>query len=465
MMNVLRYFSRIFPIAILAACTGSASVDRADPSLANITELPPMKTFSLSSREQSIFSNRDLARDFLELSFQLESGATLPYFTRFEGPITLRVTGLSPPTLQPDLDRLLARLRREAGVSITQVKPEQPANITIDVITRRQLSGVVPHAACFVAPNVTNWQEYKTNRNRRLTDWRALKAREHVAIFMPGDVSPQDIRDCLHEEIAQSIGPLNDLFRLTDSIFNDDNFHTVLTASDMLMLRSYNSPRLRNGMSKNQVAALLPGILRNLNPEGERLPYRNVVASSDAWRALMAQALSPLTGKRKRQRAIDQAIAQAEGWHDNRLAFALTIKARLLAPSDPIKSYEHFLSAYRLFAVRPETRLHASHVATHLAVYALAAGEPEQALILINAHLKTVENAQNAALLATLLFAQSEAYLALGQVDRSDAIRQEAQAWARYGIGTDQNVRDHENEIAKIARQDECTSQPCAAGG
>ena len=31
--------------------------------------------------------------------------------------------------------------------------------------------------------------------------------------FIPSDASPQEIRDCLHEEFAQGLG-LNDLYRL-----------------------------------------------------------------------------------------------------------------------------------------------------------------------------------------------------------------------------------------------------------
>jgi hypothetical protein len=60
-----------------------------------------------------------------------------------------------------------------------------------------------------------------------------------VAVFIPSDVSPQEVRDCLHEEVAQALGPLNDLYRLPDSVFNDDNFHAVLTGFDMLILRTY----------------------------------------------------------------------------------------------------------------------------------------------------------------------------------------------------------------------------------
>ena len=81
------------------------------------------------------------------------------------------------------------------------------------------------------------------------------------------------MRDCLHEELAQALGPLNDLYRLSDSVFNDDNMHTVLTGFDMLILRVFYSPALRSGMTRAEVAARLPAILAQLNPAGQsRVP-------------------------------------------------------------------------------------------------------------------------------------------------------------------------------------------------
>ena len=41
------------------------------------------------------------------------------------------------------------------------------------------------------------------------------------------------MRDCLNEEITQALGPANDLYRLPDSIWNDDNFHGMATPFDM----------------------------------------------------------------------------------------------------------------------------------------------------------------------------------------------------------------------------------------
>ena len=89
-----------------------------------------------------------------------------------------------------------------------------------------------------------------------------------MAIIIPNDASPQEVRDCLHEELAQALGPLNDLYRLPNSVFNDDNVHTVLTNFDMLILRATYAPELASGMSRDAVAQRLPSIFARINPRG-----------------------------------------------------------------------------------------------------------------------------------------------------------------------------------------------------
>ena len=80
------------------------------------------------------------------------------------------------------------------------------------------------------------------------------------------------MRDCLAEEITQALGPANDLYRLPDSIWNDDNFHGMATPFDMLILRALYQPELQSGMTRPEVAAALPGVLDRVNPEGRGLP-------------------------------------------------------------------------------------------------------------------------------------------------------------------------------------------------
>ena len=171
-------------------------------------------------------TNAEIARDFLELSFHLEGGRALPVFTRFEGPVSVALTGAVPPGAGEELAGLLARLRGEAGIEIWQ-EQRGPAAITVEFLPRGEMQALVPNAACFVVPGVSSWHDYRAARGSAATDWAALGQRSRVSVFVPSDVAQQEIRDCLHEEIAQALGPLNDLYRLSNSIFNDDNFNAV----------------------------------------------------------------------------------------------------------------------------------------------------------------------------------------------------------------------------------------------
>ena len=253
-------FALILVAAVLAACSDRGASDT--PTRARIADstLPPVKTFGPTMVRAPVASNANIAADFLSLHFELESGRPLPILTRFEGPISVRVTGNAAPSLRPDLTALVGRLQREAGIDIRQVGEAQDANITIQSVSREDIRKALPQAACFVVPNVESLAEFKRKRRQPATNWSLLRERYKMGIFVPHDAPPQEIRDCLHEELAQAIGPLNDLYRLQDSVFNDDNVHTILTGYDILILRATYAPELHSGMSRTEVATRLPGI-------------------------------------------------------------------------------------------------------------------------------------------------------------------------------------------------------------
>ncbi|MFT6452960.1 MAG: hypothetical protein ACJA06_002468, partial [Halocynthiibacter sp.] len=352
--------------ALLAACAPAPMAKRAAnlPSALPVT-LPPMKTFQARTTAPTDKSNIALAQDFLALAFQLESGRELPIFTRFEGPITLRVTGTPTASLNRDLSRLLGRLRNEAGIPVMQVPASAEAAITIEAIPQGQLQRLVPQAACFVAPRVSSWAEYKRLRRSALLDWTTLETRTKLAIFLPADVSPQEVRDCLHEELAQALGPLNDLYRLTDSVFNDDNFHTVLTGFDMLMLRAYYAPELRSGMTREAVAARLPAILARENPRGINAGTGPTASTPRAWTDAIEGALGPRSSSSARLASAKRAveIARAQGWNDNRTAFSLFVLGRLSMGTNADQALTAFLQSDQIYRARRDTSLHSAHVA------------------------------------------------------------------------------------------------------
>lgn len=450
---MIRVVALLLMLALAACAPGTSGVEHTpDRARTELTALPPMKMFDGPRVQRPLRANADIAADFLDLSFSLESGRALPVFTRFEGPVSIRVLGATPPSMLPDLDRLIARLRREAGIDIRRVTPDSAASITIETIPRSELQRAVPQAACFVVPRVTGWADFKRNRRTAVTDWTTLTVRERMAIFIPSDVAPQEIRDCLHEEVAQALGPLNDLYHLTDSVFNDDNFHTVLTGFDMLVLRASYAPELKSGMDRDAVARRLPMILARLNPGGLIRKAMPRAPTSREWINAVEEALGPRASLSRRQSAAKRAVtlARAGNWNDNRLAFSLFALGRLSLGRDGELALASFLQAGGIYAANPETKVHEAHIAMQLAAFALSSGQAQVAIDLVDRHSAAVAAAENAALLATLLLVKVEALELLGDVAEAAALRRDSLGWARYGFGDDAEVRKRAGEIAAL---------------
>ena len=446
----MRILSRLACLVLLSACALPAEVPERRTSA--IAELPAMKTFPPGQATPPQRSNASIARDILALEFQMESGRDLLRLTRFSGPITIAFTGDVPPTAATDLSRLLTRLRTEAGIDITPVTAT-PALITVEFVPRRKLQAVVPQAACFVVPRLSSWSEYRSARRTDRVDWTTLTARDRVAVFIPSDTAPQEIRDCLHEEVAQALGPLNDLYELSDSVFNDDNFHTVLTSFDMLALKVHYAPELANGMDRAAVAARLPALLARLNPGGGPGNPLPPTPTPRSWIEAIETALGPKGSAYQRRAAAQQAlqIARSEGWTDSRLGFSYFAVGRLSLADELDAAVAALADAARIYRTLPDAGIHVAHIDMQMAAFALSAGQPADAITLVNRAWPAVTRSENAALLASLLMIKAEALELTGDPVQAEALRLDSIGWARYGFGTDEEVRTRLTEIAVLS--------------
>nr|WP_096786006.1 DUF2927 domain-containing protein [Rhodobacter sp. CZR27] len=437
---------------VLGACGGppAADVSMSGPRWLVLDPLPDMKSFSTTSHRSQARPHAEVARDFLDLTFAMESGRALERMTRFEEPITVSMSGEVPATAPGDLARLLGRLRSEAGIDIRETGG--PAAVSIEFVTRQRMQALVPTAACFVVPRVSSFAEYRAERRNPQVDWATLAERERVSIFIPSDTSPQEVRDCLHEELAQAIGPLNDLYRLSDSVFNDDNFHTVLTGFDMLILRITYAPELRSGTTRAEAAKALPGLLARLDPQGRPGKAAPPAPTPRAWTEAIERALGPTGSDRTRREAAIRAlhIAEDQGWQDARMAFSLFAVARLSMANEIATAVAAFIEAARIYRSLPGGEIQAAHIDMQMAAFALSSGQAAEAIILCNRSIPVVTRAENAALLATLLMIRAEALRLQGHAAEARASRLESLAWARYGFGDEVEVRARMSEIAAL---------------
>ena len=442
---------------VLSGCVQTTETPVAMNATAPVMQgaaLAPMQSFNSHATQPVARGNSDIARDFLDLAFRLESGRSLPVLTRFDGPISVALAGEVPPSAHADLSRVMSRIRNEAGIDIRPARPGQTASITIDFQPRAAMRRIVPQAACFVVPRVGSFAEYRAARGTGSSDWATLTRRDRAAIIVPSDTSAQEVRDCLHEELAQALGPLNDLYRLPDSVFNDDNFHTVLTSFDMLVLRVHYDPALANGMTEVEVAARLPAILARLNPSGEGRGGRGTAnIAPRAWVDAVEGALSPRSSDATRRRAAERmlSIARAQGWQDNRLAFSWFAMGRAQVDQDIGAATRAFRAAQTIWQRLPGGEVRVAHIDMQLAAFALSDGRFAEALALTDRAIPVVRRAENAALLATLLMIRSEANIALNRPAEAEAARLDSLGWARYGFGTESEVRARLSDISDLA--------------
>ncbi len=450
----MRGFHTLMATLCLCACASGTPAPKALSGVFADIALPPMRLFGAAAPTPASRSNAEITQDFLDLSFRLESGAELDGFSRFTGPLTVRMTGDVPATAARDLAALLARIRAEAGLPLAQTA-DVSAAITIEFLPRRQLQARAPDAACFVAPRVGSWAEYR-RAGRTTLDWTDFQRRDRAAIFIPSDVAPQEVRDCLHEELAQALGPLNDLYRLPDSVFNDDNIQTVLTGFDMLILRATYAPDLQPGITKAAVAATLPGVLARINPAGG---FAGQVAAPTprAYGDAIARALGPRASPAGRRAAAEQALSMAAAWQDHRTGFAWLTLGRLSGRDQEDTARQAFQNAAQLYR-RHGLALHAAHASMQLAGFALADGQWNAVIALTDEALAPATAAQNASLMAGLMMLKSEALARSGQTAQAARLRLDSLGWARYGMGSDADVKRRLSAIAALAAQPEKTA-------
>ena len=259
-------------------------------------------------------SNLDLAEDFLDLTFELESGEKLKHLLKYETPVRVYLASPALAEYRPDLDRAPRAAARRGRDRHLRDRAIRGARISSSRRCRRRRSPRSfrprPVSSCRARPTGAGSCGASPRHGCAGPTRTTL---ERAAIFLPLDTTPQDVRDCLSEEITQALGPADDLYRLPDSIWNDDNFHGMATPFDMTMLRALYQPEFRSGMTREEAAALVPGVLNRVNPKGRGLPRQPRNPKSRAWAGAIEEALTRDAPRNKRLAAATIASADRGG--------------------------------------------------------------------------------------------------------------------------------------------------------
>jgi hypothetical protein len=253
-----------FAILTLAACAG-----RTEPY--KVAPLPTGSGYgSALPFGSTAYSNLSLASIFTRLTHGLEWGGRRPNLVRFEGPVTVSMRGSGSAQYGSFLESFLQQIRDNASIDIT-TGTEDPS-LTVNFVPGEEFFEWNSNQ-CVIIPGSTTWEQVLDQPdNFDASVFETGKTLPKLSIIIPDTAPPHEVRECLMEEITQALGPANDLYGLSASIFNDDNAHAWPTSLDYLMLRVLYDPRMQTGLSWAETQARALEILDDINPDGHDAP-------------------------------------------------------------------------------------------------------------------------------------------------------------------------------------------------
>lgn len=385
------------------------------------------------------YSHDSLADLFVRLTLESEWGAARKGLVRYEVPVVVGLEGRGASAHAPFLDSYLSYLRSRTGIDIT--RSAAGVNLFVRVVPGRRFASVLPAASCVLVPGDRAWGDFEDDPARFGGDaMMALTRIEATTVFLPDSLSPADVRRCLVEEIAQALGPQNDLYGVGPSIFNDDFGHIWPTRLDLLVLRVLYSDALATGLGEGETRRRVRSELARANAAGRGAPDLPPPAfrGEREWRRHTAVAHDSRERASERLVAAALALELAEAaaprtaWH----CTSLTVLAQLLKRVEPDAARVRFAAAEALCA-----RVHGADDPRIAQIRLAAAGlllsqaEMLDALAMLEGQDRVLAGHGQDEALAAFYTLTARAYRGLGEETLAAGASVAARRWSDYAFG------------------------------
>jgi len=233
--------------ALLVAATASAGAEDAE-----IT--------TRRAAERKTFSDDDIALGFFKTVFgaELRLRGRTDVIRKYDGPVRVFIENRAKPDRRADVARVIDDIRaRVDHLDIAVTDDRSAANYFVVLVRERDLDRTVRKMyGRTKAKRIARLDPQCLSGFRKDDSYRIVQSN----VLLVADVSDFIFYDCAFEELLQALGPIND----TDvpwTMFNDDVQMGFFDVYDQFILNILYDPRIRPGMSAEQVRALLPEIL------------------------------------------------------------------------------------------------------------------------------------------------------------------------------------------------------------
>lgn len=256
-MSALALPSPGFRIALLALVTIAFAADTA--TIAAPSELPAIA--SRQRAEKKSFTDGEIVEGFLKTAFGAEYhlAGRVDRIRKFDGPV--RVFAESD---RADRKAQLAKVVADIGqrvqhLDIAVIDSSEAANVRVKLVRDRDLfRTITSFYGAEKAREIRSSLDPQCLSGFRKNDNFEI---EHSDVILTVDNGDFTFLDCAYEELLQSLGPINDTTSVPWTMFNDNVSMGYFDVYDQYILNLLYDPRIKAGMTVQEVKAVLPDVL------------------------------------------------------------------------------------------------------------------------------------------------------------------------------------------------------------
>jgi hypothetical protein len=223
-------------------------------------ENPDISTRRASERTD--FTNEEIREGFFKIAFgaELQLDKPVERVRKFDEPIRIFVVSHGVPDRRPEIAAIVDDIRAHVNhLDVAITNDRRSANFVVRLVAERNLDRTIRSL----------YGNDKAKRIQQSLSPQCLsgigkddryRIRRAEAI-LPIDAGDFTFYDCAYEELLQALGVINDDRSVPWTMFNDEVQMGFFDVYDQYLLNILYDPRIRPGMTKDEVNALLPEVL------------------------------------------------------------------------------------------------------------------------------------------------------------------------------------------------------------
>jgi hypothetical protein len=212
--------------------------------------------------ERTDFTNDEIRDGFFKIAFNAEFqiGAPADRVRKFDEPVRIFVDSKGLPDRRSEIATIVADIRSRVNhLDVAVTDDRRAANFVVRLVPERNLKRTIRSLygndrAAQIQRSLSPECLSGIGKDKQFRIRRA-------EVILPVDAGDFTFYDCAYEELLQALGAINDDRSVPWTMFNDDVQMGFFDVYDQYLLNILYDPRIRPGMTKDEVNALLPEVL------------------------------------------------------------------------------------------------------------------------------------------------------------------------------------------------------------